>query len=186
MGISFREVDVADAKMILDWRVSPRVSKHMVTDVPYDIEAQKKWIESVYTRTDYYTWIILHHDIPIGCVNIQNFDLANLQTSWGFYKGVTGLPGVGSNVLPFLYNWLFFVVGIQDIFTTVFYENAKAMNLYLQYGHVLMPEKDRVIHKGECEMLLATLSLSRQNWDRKKYAKDIAVFPTERWKYSPV
>ncbi len=186
MSISFREVETDDARMILDWRVSPQVSKYMITDIPYDIEMQRKWIESIYTRSDYYTWVVLYDNVPIGCINIQDFDFANSQTSWGFYKGASGFPGVGSMILPFLYNWLFLVVGIQNISTMVFYENVKAMNLYLKYGHTLIPEKDRIIHKYGREMLLATLSLSQQTWDREKYAKSIADFPTRRWKQSPV
>jgi RimJ/RimL family protein N-acetyltransferase len=186
MSIAFREVDVNDAKMILDWRRSPRVSRYMITDVPYDIEAQRKWISSIHDRRDYYAWVILHDDAPIGYINIQDFDFPNLRTSWGFYKGVTGLPGVGAKILPYLYNWLFFTVGIREIFTTVFYENMKAMNLYLQYGHTLLPEKDRAIYRHGSKMFLATLSLSLNDWDKEKYVGSIFPFPTQRWTHSPV
>jgi hypothetical protein len=102
------------------------------------------------------------------------------------YKGADGFPGAGEKTLPFLFNWLFFSVGIQEIFTKVFYENTRAIDLYLRHGHVLMPEKDRVIRKYGREMSLATLSLSRRGWEREKYAECIAPFPTARWEHSPV
>lgn len=158
----------------------------MITEVAYDIEAQKRWITGIYARADYYAWVIVHDSVPVGFINIQDFDFPNLQTSWGFYKGITGFPGVGAKIVPFLYNWLFFTVGIQSISTTVFHENTKAMNLYLQYGHTHLPEKDRIIQKCGREMLLATLSLSLDAWNKEKYADSIAPFPTRHWTHSPV
>jgi len=38
----FREINPADAKLILDWRTSKRVTEFMNTDVQYDLEAQSK------------------------------------------------------------------------------------------------------------------------------------------------
>jgi RimJ/RimL family protein N-acetyltransferase len=186
MKISFREVEIDDAKMILDWRTSPDVTQYMVTDVPYDIDAQKKWIMDCYARKDYYHWVIVCDNTPIGCINIQNFDFDNAQTSWGFYKGVAGNPGIGSKVLPFLYNWLFLIVGIQKVVTEVFYNNIKAIDLYLGCGHKFMPVQDRVINKNGREILLIALSLALQDWDTERHKGSITPFPTSHWRYSPV
>ena len=39
--INFREIRIEDAKTILDWRTSDRVTKFMNSDMSYDIDAQK-------------------------------------------------------------------------------------------------------------------------------------------------
>jgi len=186
MKISFREVEIHDAKMLLDWRTSPRVTQYMITDVPYDIDAQKKWIMNSYIRKDYYHWIILCNDTPIGCIYVQNFDLENARTSWGFYKGSTEFSGIGSKILSYFYNFLFFKLGIKNIFTEVFYNNVNVIELYLHYGHKFIPDKCRVIYKNEREILLIALSLSLQGWNKEKYKNSIAQFPTDNWKCSPI
>ena len=186
MKISFREVTIDDAKMILDWRTSPGITQQMITDIPYDLDAQRKWIVDSYSKKDYYNWVILCDDTPIGCIYIQNFNFENAQTYWGFYKGSPGFPGVGSKIEAFLYNWLFFQVGIKNIFTEVFYSNVKVIDLHLSYGYKFMPEKDRVIYKNGREILMVSLSLPLQDWDKEKYKDSISSFPTNHWKYSPV
>jgi RimJ/RimL family protein N-acetyltransferase len=185
MKISFREIEPHDAKMILDWRTSPQVTQYMITDVSYDLEAQKKWILDCYAMKDYYHWIILCDHVPIGCIYMRNFDFENARTSWGFYKGVAGFPGIGSKILPFFYNWLFLKIGIKNIFTEVFYNNIKVIELYLGYGHKFLPAQDRVIHKNGREILLIALSLTWQDWDTGKYKDSLAPIPTSHWKYSP-
>ena len=185
MNISFREVAIDDAKMLLDWRTSPGITKYMITDIPYDVDAQTKWIMESYNRKDYYHWIILCDNTPLGLIYIQDFDFLNSYTYFGIYKGSVQFPGIGQRSLQFLYNWLF-SSGIKNIFAEVFYDNIKAIEIYLRCGHKFMPEKDRVIYKNGREILLVALSLSRQNWDKEKYKDSITSFPTANWKYSPV
>ncbi len=185
MSISFREIEMDDAKMLLDWRTAPEINQYMTTDVPYDIEAQKRWILNSYARNDYYHWIALYDDMPIGSVSINDFDAENERTSWGIYKGVPGFPGVGAKILPLMYNWLFFEIGVREIYTEAVYHNTKAIDLYLRHGHKFMPAKDRVIRKGGREILLLTLSLSIQDWDRDLYKECVAAFPVSHWKCAP-
>jgi RimJ/RimL family protein N-acetyltransferase len=185
MKISFREVEVPDAKMILDWRTSPEVTRYMVTDVPYDVGAQEKWIRDCYARKDYYHWVVICDRTPIGCVHVHDFDFENARTSWGFYKGLARFPGTGPRILAFFYNWLFLTVGVKDVFTEVFYNNVKAIELYLGHGHKFMPVRDRVINKNGREILLIALSLARRDWDAEKHKDSLAEFPTKKWLCAP-
>ena len=64
--VNFREIEIDDAKKILDWRRSERVSKFMKTDLPNDLDAQKNWIENSFNKPNYYHWIIQNDEKDSG------------------------------------------------------------------------------------------------------------------------
>ena len=65
MAISFREVKLSDAEIILRWRTCPRVTKFMNTDIENNVENQKSWLKNCYTKNNYYHWIIESDNKPI-------------------------------------------------------------------------------------------------------------------------
>ena len=64
--LSYRPVIPGDARMLLDWRTAPHVTKYMLTDVPYDIARQTAWIERSKTRDDYHHCIIQIEGLDVG------------------------------------------------------------------------------------------------------------------------
>jgi RimJ/RimL family protein N-acetyltransferase len=185
MKISFREVEIHDARMTLDWRTSERVTRYMITDVEYSMEKQEKWIMESYAKENFYHWVISYGSKPVGMIGISDFCRELNRTLWGYYLGDEKYAGIGGLIPPFLYNWLFLKVGLKNIFTEVFYNNAKAIDLYLGYGHKFMPVRDRVIHKNGREILLIGLSLDSRDWDTEKYKDSMADFPTNKWLCGP-
>jgi RimJ/RimL family protein N-acetyltransferase len=63
---TFREIETSDAEMILNWRTSPRVAKYMKTEVDHGVLEQEQWIKSCRERPDFYHWLIVHQEKPIG------------------------------------------------------------------------------------------------------------------------
>ena len=50
--IRFREIEKEDAKKILDWRTSERVTKFMNSDMKYDLDGQTKWSAGSFNKSN--------------------------------------------------------------------------------------------------------------------------------------
>ena len=183
--LTFREVDVADAKLILSWRVKERITRFMNTDISYDLENQKRWVESCYHNPYYYHWIIVENDRPIGLINICNLDRDNKTTAWGFYIGEDACSGVGGFVPPYLYNFCFNQLDLRKISAEVFYNNTSVINLHQLHGYRFCPSKDRVIEKSGREILLIAMELNTEEFNFSKYKHFIAEFSLQSWSESP-
>ena len=84
--ISFREIEIEDAKTVLNWRTSERVTKFMNSDMKYDIDAQKRWLEGSFSKPSYYHWIIQYSGKDVGLLNFVDWNKEERTTSWGFYR----------------------------------------------------------------------------------------------------
>lgn len=185
--ISFEEVALDDAKSILEWRTSSRITKFMTSDIEYNLEKQRQWIQSCYEKEDYYHWIIKIEGKPAGLINIYDYDPVGKNSSWGFYIGEDNLIGYGAFIPPKLYNFCFAQLGFKYIKAEVFYENINVIKLHQLHGYKFSPIKDRIIVKNGKEILLIGMTLSALDWNNNiKYKNQVACFPTKRWLLRPV
>lgn len=183
--ITFREVNVDDAEMILRWRTSSRVTKFMNSDVEYDLEAQRNWLLASYKKPHYYHWIIENDGKPIGLINLADYSLSDATTSWGFYIGEENSDGLGAFIPPYFYNFLFGELSIETINVEVFYNNKNVIELHLLHGYKFAPERDRVILKNDKKILLVNMTLNKEHWNFKKFSRNLATFPIARWQAKP-
>lgn len=179
--ISFREVDIADAKLILDWRTKKRVSQFMVSDVEYNIEAQQNWISSCYTKPDYYHWIVQIGGRDAGLINIVDWQKEAATTSWGFYIGEDELLGYGGMVPPYFYHFCFNHLAVNSVSAQVFYSNTNTIKLHLLHGYCFAPEGDHVVMKNNKQMLMVNLVLQKEAYLQSKYAKYACDVPLKKW-----
>ncbi|MFT3998194.1 MAG: GNAT family N-acetyltransferase [Asticcacaulis sp.] len=151
--LSYRTVQADDAKMLLDWRTSPRITQYMLTDVPYDIARQTAWIERCATRDDYHHRIIRIEGRDVGYCSITLTDRANGIGEIGVYVGDPDVSTTQSayNFLGTL-NHAFCTLNLHKLVNHVVHWNdrvvrAQAFNGYRHVGvlknHVL---KDGVRH----------------------------------------
>ncbi len=183
--LSFREIELEDAEMILKWRMSSRVTKFMNTDVTFDLNAQTKWLSSCYGKEHYYHWIILNDNDPVGLINLADYSVVNNTTSWGYYLGEEGLNAYGAFIPPYFYNFLFNKLNINHINVEFFYNNTNVIGLHLLHGYKFSPSNDRVIVKNGKDILLVSMMLDKDNWNSKRFAKNIANFPVDKWRSKP-
>src|SRR3569623_1796076 len=90
--LSYRPITPDDAKLLLDWRTAPHITRYMLTDVPYDIERQKAWIERSNARDDYQHAIIRIEDKDVGYASITVTDARNGIGEIGVYVGDEAAP----------------------------------------------------------------------------------------------
>lgn len=184
-GFSLREVTPDDAQLLLDWRTKPRITRFSITDIPYDLEAQHRWLESCYHRSDYYHWIVEVDGRPVGTVNLDGYDRAARGTAWGFCIGSDDHVGLGALIPPCFYNFAFAHLGVDRINGETFFNNTGVLELHRLHGYRFTPAQDRVIVKHKREVLLVAQQLDRAAWDQARYQRFNAAFPTERWTARP-
>lgn len=179
--ISFREVSISDARLILDWRTKKRVSQFMLTEVAYDISAQEQWIRSCYSKPDYYHWIVQIGGKDAGLINIVDWDKQKASASWGYYIGDDNALGFGGMVPPLFYNFCFNTLGIKLLSADVFYSNTSTIKLHLLHGYQFAPEGDHVVIKNNKPMLMVHLALHKNEFLAGRYAKHTGEFPMDKW-----
>jgi RimJ/RimL family protein N-acetyltransferase len=179
--IKFREVEVSDAKQILDWRTKTRITEYLNSDVSYDLEAQKKWIGDSFSKSNYYHWIIQHGDKDIGLLNFVDWDNDRRKTSWGFYIGDDDSLGIGGFVPPYFYNFAFDVLGVETIEAEVFYNNLDVIQLHLAQGYQFEPHRDHVIQKNKKDILIVCMTLDKTAFKASKLSRLRTDLPIDKW-----
>ena len=183
--ISFREIIIDDAKKILDWRTSERVTKFMNSDMNYDVDAQKRWLEGSYNKLNYYHWIIQYGGKDIGLLNFIDWNREDHTTSWGFYIGEESALGVGGLVPPYFYNFAFDKLCVDKILAEVFYNNTNVIDLHLRQGYDFDPSRDHVIEKNGRSILMVCMCLNKNDFKASKLSRLKKILPTLKWKASP-
>ena len=183
--ISFREIVINDAKKILDWRTSERVTTFMNSDMNYDVEAQVRWLERSFNKPSYYHWIIQYEGNDVGLLNFIDWNRKNKTTNWGFYIGEDCARGVGGLVPPYFYNFAFDILGVDKIFAEVFYNNTDVIDLHLKQGYKFNVERDHVIEKKGKSILMVCMSLDKKVFKASKLSGLKQNLPIQKWKASP-
>lgn len=155
-----------DAEQILIWRTNPRVTRFMNTDVVFDLEAHIRWMMEAEKRADYFHWVIFLNGRKIGLINICHLDLERRETSWGFYIGEDEFVGVGGLVPPFLYNFLFFDLGVGQVLAEVLEGNDPLVSLHELHGYQHISRS--TVNKNGVEIKAFNLVLTRDIWIEKK------------------
>ncbi len=183
--ISFREIEIEDAKTILDWRTSERITKFMKSDMNYDVNTQKRWLEGSFNKPSYYHWIIQYSGKDVGLLNFVDWDKENRTTSWGFYIGDESALGVGGLVPPYFYNFAFDKLSVDKVLAEVIYNNTGVIDLHLKQGYVFDPSRDHVIEKSGRSILMVCMSLDKKEFKASKLSRFRQDLPTLKWKGCP-
>ena len=183
--ISFREIEIEDAKTILDWRTSKRVTKFMNFDMNYDIDAQKRWLKNSFNKSTYYHWIIQYGCKDVGLLNFVDWNKEERTTSWGFYIGDESALGVGGLVPSYFYNFAFDKLGVDRVLAEVVYNNTGVIDLHLKQGYVFDPKRDHVIEKNGHSILMVCMSLCKHDFKASKLSRLKQELPISNWSESP-
>ena len=99
--IHFRKLVEADLEMVLRWRTTPEITRHMTTDVEYNLGTHWTWYQAVvqiHIPTRY--WIICHDSKPIGVFSLATYDNQPDLTSVGYYLGDLNAWSLGAIMPP--------------------------------------------------------------------------------------
>ena len=183
--INFREIQIEDAKIILDWRTLDRVTKFMKSDIEYDLEQQISWLNRSFNKSTFYHWIIQYDGKDVGLLNFVDWKRDKKTTSWGFYIGEENALGIGSMVPSYFYNFAFEFLHVHRILADVFYNNTGVIELHLKQGYSFNVKRDHVIKKNGKNILIVCMSLEKNVFLASKFAKLKKNLPINRWKANP-
>jgi len=95
MNIILRNIQEADLKKIMNWRMLPEVTKYMYTDPELTIEDQKRWYKRISLDKNCKYWIIQVNNIDIGLMCLTEIDEKNSRCGWAYYIADTSFRGKG-------------------------------------------------------------------------------------------
>ena len=130
MPFLFRYPTLDDAQMLLDWRTSPDIASKMTTQVPYDLEKQKKWLADCNARNDYVHFVIMLEDgcVPVGYVSYSQIDWQKRECSIGHYTVLEkSKRHLGAYLPQFLSDYSFHVLKMEKIFSSILPTNTRTI-----------------------------------------------------------
>lgn len=160
----FYKPTLDDAEMIMHWRLKPRVTQYMRTDIEEDVEAQIRWLHQMDQKENYFHWLVCmgSKDLAIGLVNIEL--LPENAATWGFYIGEDDYLNIGAFIPPYLYNYLFFELKISTLVAEVVSANESLLKLHRLHGYELIRTEKEAFSKKDAVFDLSFLQLSAERW----------------------
>ena len=137
--LTYRRPTPDDAKLLLDWRTAAHITRFMLTDVAYDIDRQRVWIERSNGRNDYQHAIIQVEGKDVGYTSITVTDARSGIGEIGAYigdleasKALTVFNFVGT------LNHAFFTMRLHKLVNHIIAWNERTLRLqkFNGYRHV--------------------------------------------------
>ena len=102
-----------EAKMVLDWRNNPEISKWMVTSGKISYESHISFIDALKNRNDAFYWLVYKENSPYASFNITKLDYDKNSVEVGYYLNPIFLnSGEG---LVFHFNYKLFLYNGRNI-----------------------------------------------------------------------
>lgn len=170
MHIKLRKITSDDLKTIIDWRMSPNVTKYMYTDPKLNLEGQKVWLKNINSSKNQFYWIIECDNKPIGVVSITDIDYINSRCQWGHYIGDISYRGKGifSCVECNIYDYVFYNLKLNKLVTEVFRFNKNAIDIHRRTGSNIEGILREHIFKNDKFYDVVVMGITKKMWETKK------------------
>lgn len=171
--LSFIAMEEIHLEKVLYWRTLPEVTKYMFTDIDYDLDNQSKWFDKVKHSSNERYWIIRYKETDIGVISLNEINMKNQRTSAGYYIGEKEFKRLGGMVLPYLYNYIFYELGLNKATAEIMEGNDNVFKLHQIYGFREVGTFYQHIYKNDRYYNVHVLELLRKDWEvaGKRYRK---------------
>jgi UDP-4-amino-4,6-dideoxy-N-acetyl-beta-L-altrosamine N-acetyltransferase len=157
-----------DLEMVLSWRTSPDVTRHMLTDIEFSLEKQHEWFEKTRTDTRAKHWVVCFWGKPVGLAYLSDIDYTHRRCSWGFYIGESDSRFLGTFIPPYIYNYVFNKMKFHKIVGEVLDGNLNIMKMHAMHGcRIVGTQKDQIFKYGKFHDL-HLVELLASDWDKRK------------------
>lgn len=176
--LAFRKLENRDLKQVLEWRTSKHVTKYMYTDIEKNLDNQYKWFAKISADDTQYYWIIEMNNQPIGLISLNQFDRANKKSSFAYYIGDLNYAIIAGRIHPYLYNFVFYELGLNKLYAEVMEGNEGMMKMHLHYGFKHVATFKEHIYKYNHFHDVEYFELMAKDWKEKckKFHKFQAEF----------
>lgn len=173
-----RKMAEEDLEMVMNWRMTPDITKFMYTDPKLTLEGQKKWFHKLKEDKNDYLWIIEADGISIGTMIITEFDYVNKKCSPAFYIAVKEKRSLelALRLEWSLFDFIFSKLDINKFVSEVFSFNKGVVRLHQLCGCSIEGIfKEHIMKNGEFYDV-TFLRLTKEEWKSKK----------SEFKYEPI
>jgi UDP-4-amino-4,6-dideoxy-N-acetyl-beta-L-altrosamine N-acetyltransferase len=177
MSYRFRKPTLDDAQQLLEWRTTPEISRYSFTDVVYDLDRQRAWLERSAARQDLRHFVVCNDETPVGYLAFTDIDWANRRCTSGSYIGVPSeRKRIGALWTWYLHDYCFYRMGMHKLVNYFMAGNERVirgqtLNGFRQVGTF----RDHICKNGVWVDVHA-FELLREEWD----AFPRRIFPVEK------
>lgn len=175
MSIRFVRMREEHLEQVLRWRTQPDVTRFMYTDIAFDMDRQRAWFARVSQSPSDIFWIVELKGEPAGVVSLNQIDAGNKRAYWANYIGEPKFRTYGGFVPYYVYNYVFFELGLQKLMAEVM-EGNTIRKLHLAHGCREVGVMKNHIFKYDQYHDVFLLEMLKADWDRAKFAKYVAEF----------
>lgn len=174
--------------MVLGWRTSPEITRHMFSDLDHDVAGQRAWLAASLSRGDYRHFLICWDDEPVGFLTISEIDWHNRHCSTGNYiHGAENQRRYAGLLHPYIMDYCFHALGMHKTLGYFMAGNQQLVKIQrilklrevgIFRDHV---RKDGAYHDIHCFELL------RSDWEGHThvYPRDVTLAAFEDWPVQP-
>jgi UDP-4-amino-4,6-dideoxy-N-acetyl-beta-L-altrosamine N-acetyltransferase len=152
---------------VLKIRNEEYIRQWMFTGNEINIEDHFMWIEKLKTDKSQICLTIINESIqPVGAVNIKKIDKNNGNAELGFYKSQNlDEKGLMTVSLSAVINYSFDILGLEKIYSEVFENNIKSINIFKRLFFMEEGFLRSHIIKDEIRIGVHMFGLLRNEWN---------------------
>lgn len=127
-ALRYRQPTVDDAQLLLDWRTRPDITRYMFSDIEYDLDKQKAWLEGCARKPGYVHRLICLDGRPIGYTSITVTDgRAGIGTVGVYIADLSARAGIANFNFVNTLNHAFLTLGLHKIVNHVLGGNRRLL-----------------------------------------------------------
>lgn len=173
MATVLREITEDDLQKIMTWRMDPDITRFMSTDPKLTMDGQRKWLEKIQNSKQFFYRVVVVDGKPAGVINLADMDYEKKTTSWGYYIGEKDLRSLklAISLEMSLYEYVFDVLGFEEIETPVFSMNEGVIKLHIACGEEIVETVKDEVEKNGVKYDMTHLRMTKEKWDSIKKNK---------------
>lgn len=178
MPFRFRRPTPDDARMLLDWRTDPAISRHMFTDFAPDLERQRAWLAARAARPDFRHFVIAcaRENRPIGYLAYADIDGVQRRCSSGSYIAAEAdRRRLAGYLYNFILDYCFHGLGMHKLVNQFLAGNEGVIRIQRRLKFREVGVLREHIHKGGHWHDVVVFEMLAREWDARKHP-----FPLER------
>lgn len=124
--------------IVTKWNYDTEVNFYFSKRPPLSHAQQELWLEKTLKDTSKKKYIIIHqlNHKPIGMVSLMKIDLSSKKAEYGITIGEKNYwgTGVAKAASRMILHYAFQILGLEEIYLTVFEANARAIHFFNNLG----------------------------------------------------
>jgi UDP-4-amino-4,6-dideoxy-N-acetyl-beta-L-altrosamine N-acetyltransferase len=154
-------------EQVLRWRTSAEVTRHLFTDIPFDMEKQRQWFARVSADPTCCHWLIRWRDRDVGLAHLAAIDDQAQHCNCGFYLGESDAGRIGGAILPGIINHVFGEMGYRKIWGEVMAGNAQVRQMHEVLGYREVGILTDHVHKNGQWHDVHVFEMMRDDWKER-------------------